>query len=70
MDTRFILDIILIIFSTVIGTLLALVLHRVYMILGRVENTLDYIDHVREIVEMWERIPLELLKKFMNFWSK
>ncbi len=70
MDTRLILDIIFIIFSIVIGTLLSAVLYRVFIILGRVEKTLEYIDHMREILEMWERIPFDILKKLTSFFMK
>lgn len=70
MDTRLILDIIFIIFSIIIGTLFSAVLYRVFIILGRVEKTLEYIDHIREILEMWERIPFDILKKLTSFWSK
>ena len=70
MDTGLILDIIFIVFSIVIGTLLSVVLYRVFIILGRVEKTLEYIDHIRNILEMWERIPFDLLKKLTSFFMK
>lgn len=70
MDTKLILDIVLIVFSVIVGSLLSLVLYRLFVILGRVERTLEYIDHIREVLQMWERIPFELLKKFTSFWSK
>ncbi|MDD5377242.1 MAG: hypothetical protein PHH16_03935 [Candidatus Gracilibacteria bacterium] len=70
MDTKLILDIILITFSLIIGTLLSLVLFRLYIILGRIEKTMEFIDHIREILEMWERIPFEILKKLTNFLTK
>ncbi|MFA6091031.1 MAG: hypothetical protein WC774_04640 [Candidatus Gracilibacteria bacterium] len=70
MDTRLILDIIFIVFSIIIGTLLSAVLYRVLIILRRVEKTLEYIDHIREILEMWERIPFDLLKKLTSFFMK
>lgn len=70
MDTQLILDIVLITFSIIVGTLLSLVLYRTYIILGRVEKTMEFIDHIREMLEMWERIPFELLKKLTNFLTK
>lgn len=70
MDTKLILDIVLIVFSVIVGTLLSLVLYRIFVILGRVERALEYIDHVRDILQMWERIPFELLKKLTSFWTK
>lgn len=70
MDTKLILDIILIVFSTIVGTLLSLVLYRLYIILGRVEKTIEFIDHIREMLEMWERIPFEILKKLTSFLTK
>jgi len=70
MDTKLILDIVLITFSVIVGTLLSLVLYRAFIILGRVEKAMEFIDHVREMLEMWERIPFELLKKLTSFLSK
>lgn len=70
MDTQLILDIVLIAFSIIVGTLLSLVLFRLYIILGRVEKTMEFIDHIREMLEMWERIPFEILKKLTNFLTK
>ncbi|HBB27088.1 TPA: hypothetical protein DCZ36_01150 [Candidatus Gracilibacteria bacterium] len=70
MDTQLILDIVLIVFSIIVGTLLSLVLFRLYIILGRVEKTMEFIDHIREMLEMWERIPFELLKKLTSFLTK
>lgn len=70
MDTRLILDFILIFFSVVIGTLLSLVLYRMFLILGKIERTLEFIDHIREMLEMWERIPFEILKKITSFLTK
>lgn len=70
MDTQLILDIVLITFSIIVGTLLSLVLYRLYIILGRVEKTMEFIDHIREMLEMWERIPFELLKKLTSFLTK
>ncbi|MDD5198096.1 MAG: hypothetical protein PHN60_04540 [Candidatus Gracilibacteria bacterium] len=70
MDTKLILDIVLITFSIIVGTLLSLVLYRLYIILGRVEKTMEFVDHIREMLEMWERIPFELLKKLTNFLTK
>ncbi|MDD2891880.1 MAG: hypothetical protein PHQ95_02855 [Candidatus Gracilibacteria bacterium] len=70
MDTQLILDSILIFFSVIIGTLLSLVLYRAFIILGKVEKIMEFIDQIREMLEMWERIPFELLKKITNFLSK
>jgi len=70
MDTKLILDIVLITFSVIVGTLLSLVLYRLFIILGRVEKTMEFIDHIREMLEMWERIPFEILKKLTSFLTK
>lgn len=70
MDTQLILDSILIFFSVIVGTLLSLVLYRAFIILGKVEKIMEFIDQIRKMLEMWERIPLELLKKITNFLSK
>ena len=70
MDTKLILDIIFIVFSVIIGTLLSLVLYRAYIILGRVEKAVEFVDHIREMLEMWERIPFELLKKVSGYFTK
>lgn len=70
MDTKLILDIVLITFSIIVGTLLSLVLYRAYIILGRVEKAMEFVDHIREMLEMWERIPFEILKKITGFLTK
>lgn len=70
MNTRYILDILLILFTTITGTLLSMVLYRTYIILGRVEKTMEFVDHIRQTLEMWERLPFELLKKLTSFLTK
>jgi hypothetical protein len=70
MDTKLILDIVLITFSVIVGILLSLVLYRAFIILGKVEKIMEFIDQIREMLEMWERIPFEILKKLTSFLTK
>lgn len=54
----------------VLWTYLTLVLHRVLRILNKIDRITDYIDHIRSLLETWERIPVKfitwLLKKFLK----
>ncbi len=70
MEPSLILTYILIVLSLIIGPLIIVLLYKAIQILSKVEEVISYIDHIRELVEMWEQLPLELLKKFMSFWSK
>lgn len=70
MEPSTILTYIFIVFSLIIGPLIIVLLYKAIQIVSRVEEIMAYIDHVRELIEMWEQLPLEFLKKFMNFWSK
>jgi hypothetical protein len=49
-----------------IGTLLSMVLWRVYKMMGRVERILNFVDRVVGYAEMIEQIPL----KFIENWLK
>ncbi len=53
-------------FVVVVGTLLSVTLWRVLNILGYVERTLAYVDHVREILSHWEAIPMKLLDRVLE----
>lgn len=70
MNTRYILDILLILFTALTGTLLSMVLYRAYIILGKVEKTMEFVEHIRHTIEMWERLPYELVKKLTSFLTK
>lgn len=70
MEPSLILTYILIVLSLIIGPLIIVLLYKAIQIVSKVEEVMSYIDHVRRLVEMWEQLPLELLKKLMNFWSK
>ncbi len=49
-----------------IGTILSLVLWRVYRMLGRAEHILDFVHRIVGYAEMIEKIPL----KFIENWLK
>lgn len=49
-----------------IGTILSLVLWRVYRMLGRAERILDFVHRIVGYAEMLESIPL----KFIENWLK
>ena len=52
MDTSFFLSIILILFSVIIGTLFSLVLYRTFIILEKIEQIIEYMDHMKKIMEI------------------
>lgn len=70
MEPTIILVYILIVFALIIGPLLVIVLYKAIRILSKMEEVISYIDHVRELIEMWEQIPFTFLKKIMNLWIK
>lgn len=70
MEPSIILTYILIVFSLIIGPLLVIMLYKIIRILSEVEDIMLFIAHLREVIEMWERIPFDLLKKFTNFWTR
>lgn len=49
-----------------IGTMLSLVLWRVYRMLGRVDHVLNFVHRIVGYAEMIEQIPL----KFIENWLK
>lgn len=49
-----------------IGTLISMVLWRVYSMLGRVEHVLNFVHRIVGYAEMIENIPL----KFIENWLK
>lgn len=70
MEPSLLLTYILIVFSLIIGTLLSIVLCRLARILEKVEETVNYIDHVRGLLETWEQIPFNLIRKVISYLSK
>lgn len=52
-----------ILFTTVVGTLLTVVLWRVLKILGYAQRILAYADHVRDTLSHWETLPFKLLDR-------
>ncbi len=49
-----------------IGTLLSMVLYRVYRMMDRVEGILGFADRVVSYVSEFEKIPLMIIQKFMG----
>jgi len=70
MEPSFILTYILIALSLIIGPMVIVMLYKMIRILSKIEKTMLFVDHVRDLLETWERLPLELVKKCMNFWTK
>lgn len=66
MDPVTILLWIAVVFSIVIWVLLTLVLIRLLRILTAVDRIMSYVDHVREIIQIWENWPIELGKKLLS----
>jgi|GEM_PF-5564630 len=50
--------------------MLIIALYKVIRILSKVEEVIGYIDHIREILEAWEMIPFNFIKKLISYWSK
>ena len=55
-----------ILFTTVVGTLLTVVLWRVLKILGYAQRILAYADHVRDTLTHWETLPFKLLDRVFD----
>lgn len=55
-----------ILFTTVVGTLLTVVLWRVLKILGYAQRILAYADHVRDTLSHWETLPFKLLDRVFD----
>lgn len=70
MEPITILIYIAIVFSVIIGTLLSLVLFRLLRILTKADHVLDYIDHVRNLLERWEQLPFRLLQSLFEKFVK
>ncbi len=70
MEPSFILTYILIALSLIIGPMVIVMLYKMIRILSKIEKTMLFVDHVRDLLETWERLPMELVKKCMNFWTK
>ncbi len=70
MEPSFILTYILIALSLIIGPMIIVMLYKMIRILSKIEKTMLFVDHVRDLLETWERLPMELVKKCMNFWTK
>lgn len=70
MEASLILTYILIFFSVIIGPMLIIVLYKMIRILSKAEEVIEYIDHIREILEAWEMIPFNFIKKVISYWSK
>jgi len=40
---------------------LSIILYRVVRILNKVDRFLDYIDHIRDLLESWEKLPAKII---------
>lgn len=70
MEPTLLLVYILIFFSVIIGPLMIIALYKSIRILSKLEEVIGYIDHIRELLEAWEMIPFNFIKKLMTYWSK
>lgn len=50
--------------------MLIIALYKSIRILSKLEELIGYIDHIREILEAWEMIPFNFIKKLISYWSK
>ena len=55
-----------IVFIIIIGILLTVILVRLVRILTTIDRILEYIGHIRDLIQMWETWPIELAKKFLS----
>jgi len=60
----------LIIFTTIIGTLLTLVLMRVMKALWMVMEVVDFYNKIKEIISAYKQIPDMLKEKAKDFMTK
>ena len=72
MPTLEILYIVLIIFTTVIWTLLSIVLYKAIKILNALEEIVDLYNKVKQIMDIYSQIPEILFTYVKNliFWEK
>lgn len=49
-----------------IGTLISMILYRVYKMMDRVERILAFVDRVVGYTREFEKIPMMILNKFMG----
>ena len=49
-----------------IGTLLSMILWRVYTMMDRAERILNFVDHLVGYAKDMEKIPMAILEKFME----
>ncbi|EKE27857.1 MAG: hypothetical protein ACD_3C00142G0013 [uncultured bacterium (gcode 4)] len=61
---------ILIYVSTVViaavWTFLSMTLYRAYSIMTKVERIVEYIDHVKNTLMTWEKIPMKFINKMLK----
>jgi len=50
----------------ILAIFLSVLIFRVIQILGPIHRILKYVDHVRWLFESWEKIPVDLIKKYFN----
>jgi hypothetical protein len=49
-----------------IGTLISMILYRVYHMMDRAERILDFVDRIVAYAAELERIPMTIIEKFMG----
>ncbi|MDD2694165.1 MAG: hypothetical protein PHY14_04535 [Candidatus Gracilibacteria bacterium] len=49
-----------------IGTLLTMILWRIYCMLERAEKVLDFSVRMMNMLQHWEKIPMMILEKFLG----
>ena len=53
-----------------IGTLISMILYRVYHMMDRADRILDFVDHMVAYAAELEKIPMMLIEKFMGKMGK
>lgn len=64
------LQYLLLILSLVAVIYFIAVLFRFNRVLMRLESIIEYVDHVREILELWEGIPKLIIKEIIGYFKK
>lgn len=70
MEPITILIIVSTIFIIIIWTLLSIILFKFLRIINKVTQIIDYIDHIRDLLQTWESIPIKFITKIIKriFW--
>lgn len=55
-----------IVFICILWTFLSIILYRIVRILNKIDRIFSYIEHVRDLFESWEQIPIRFFKWILD----